>query len=311
MVHKTITLVSHEKYGRRPPPKPVGQILSRLPETIRGAILMSTEGRSVSSHLPKWLVDVSDIRFIDISGDSDTILHFDAPIMGETAPGLYSQKEFWSSLPSQDSTGFDIFADTLRDVNEANKNSSMFDQPLLSKLRMFKSALNGDFQEILVHGEKESKPWARVDKTTIDNAQQLSFEVPVPREVLVTGILDMVRASTRSFEIRLQDSNKALGVLVEGEMDSLLPLFDKPIIVQGKAVYRPSGRLLRIDALSVASCGEISPTLSKIPPPDMRTFSTKKIRKHQTPKSGVNVFFGTWPGNETDEELLQALEEVR
>jgi hypothetical protein len=272
---------------------------------------MSTEGRSVSNYLPKWLVAASDIRFIDISGDSDTILHFEAPSMGETASELYSQEQFWNLLPSQDSTGFDIFAVTLRDVNEANKDSSKFDQPLLGKLEKFKSALNGDFQEMLVQGEKGGETWARVDKTTIDKARQLSMEVPVPREVLVTGILDMVRASTRSFEIRLQDGNNALGVLVEGEMDCLLPLFDKPIIVQGKAIYRPSGRLLRIDALSAASCSEISPTLSKIPPADIRTLSTKMIRQPQTSKSGVTVFFGTWPGNETDEELLQALEEVR
>lgn len=38
------------------------------------------------------------------------------------------------------------------------------------------------------------------------------------------------------------------GILKEGDICDFQGLLSKPIVVFGKAVYRPSGRLLRIDA---------------------------------------------------------------
>ncbi len=93
----------------------------------------------------------------------------------------------------------------------------------------------------------------------------------------------MVRHSTRSFGLILDGGEEIRGILIEGTSEVLRGYFGKDITVLGKAIYRPSGTLLRVDA------SEILPVV----------------------EGGVASFFGSWPGEETDRELLQALEEVR
>lgn len=58
--------------------------------------------------------------------------------------------------------------------------------------------------------------------------------------------------------------------------------------------------------------GDDEPALwSRVPPPLRGSLRTPKLRRPQTATSGVNAFFGRWPGDETDEELLEALEALR
>jgi hypothetical protein len=136
----------------------------------------------------------------------------------------------------------------------------------------------------------------------------LEVEVPESREVMVVGRLDMIRYSTRRFEVRLDDSSNARGILLEGEMERLASLFNREVLVTGLAFYRPSGRLLRIDAKEVSEGEGISRSYSRIPFPLARPSESAALRVRQSPGTGVGAFYGIWPGDETDEELLEALE---
>jgi hypothetical protein len=148
-----------------------------------------------------------------------------------------------------------------------------------------------------------------LDEKVSKNALLLSEQTPTPRQIRVVGKLDMVRHSTRSFGLLLADGQEVRGVLHEGDADLLQQYFGKEITVFGKAVYRPSGGLLRVDAREIVDTVEGRPAFSFIPPP--LTHRTKQDRKMQAPKNGVAAFFGSWPGDETDEELLAALGELR
>ena len=77
---------------------------------------------------------------------------------------------------------------------------------------------------------------------------------------------------------------------------TVAPLGGQRVLVQGTAVYKPSGRLLRIDALLVEPNAEDSTLWSVIPPPRKRKIDIRQILKPQGPTSGVSAFFGTWPG---------------
>ncbi len=122
----------------------------------------------------------------------------------------------------------------------------------------------------------------------------------------------MIRHSTRTFGLRLDDGSEVHGVVESYElMDFLKEYFGKKVLVLGKAVYRPSGRLLRIDAIAVESGENQPPVFAKIPPP--RSCQPMPVREKPglTGKRGVAAFFGIWPGDETDAELEAMLREVR
>lgn len=118
----------------------------------------------------------------------------------------------------------------------------------------------------------------------------------------------MIRMSSQGFEILLRDGTRAWGVLIEGDMTALAPLFGQRVSVQGTAVYRPSGRLLRIDAVLVEAHAGESSLWSVIPPPRKRKIDVRQLMRLQGPTTGVSAFFGTWPGEESDEEWEEMVE---
>jgi hypothetical protein len=122
--------------------------------------------------------------------------------------------------------------------------------------------------------------------------------------VRVVGKLDMIRHSTRSFALVLDDGTEVPGVLEDHQgVQFLGQWFGKPVLVLGRAIYRPSGSLLRVDTLAVES-GEGQPALfSKVPPP--------RPGKVTPPRRAFSAYFGQWPGTESDAEWAAMLEEMR
>lgn len=127
----------------------------------------------------------------------------------------------------------------------------------------------------------------------------------------VVGRLDMVQMSTRAFAIHLDDGTEVRGVLLDGDIVALRALVNKRVLVLGRAVYGRSGQVLRLDADSVEPGAGLPPFWSKIPGSLERpALTAARHREPQTSTSGVNAFFGTWPGPESEEELLALLAEI-
>ena len=120
----------------------------------------------------------------------------------------------------------------------------------------------------------------------------------------------MIEVSTQTFALELDTGERVRGVLQQGSVADAKMLIDQRVLVLGMAVYRPSGRLLRIDAESMSSGQDESPIWSKTPEPIRRTIHVSEVRQRQTARSGAAAIFGKWPGDETEEELLEALEKL-
>jgi len=312
MVSHTVTLKSDRHFGSRIPPSAFGEIMRELPGAVRQSIRMAFIGRSTRpGRRQGWLDAASDIRFMGHSGDDDTILHFEAPPFGEAAEQLYQQKEFWPTKPEPSDTGFDLLCDVVEDVAAANKDSEKFDSSLLRRLAKFERGLKHDFQQMTIAGHRYSDTHpAIIHKPVIDRAKDFFASTPAPQRVRIVGDLDMVRASTQAFGLKLDDGHEIRGVLIEGEIVELAELLRRRVLVLGESVFRPSGRLLRIDADSVQLAGEESTIWSKVPTPGTGKLDLSDLRRPQGPRSGVAAVIGQWPGDETDAEINEALEEM-
>lgn len=309
MEHREITLQTDQNYGKKAPPAEVGALLRNIGDSVRKSILMAVEGRSSSRGRPQsWLINASDIRFVDITGTKDTILHFEIPTMGEAFPELYEQKVLWQTKPSESDTGLDLFSRVLHDVLIKDTNSNLFDRQLIHNISKYNKILNGNYHGILLgNGVTGNKSFISFE--TIENAKYLGQHTPKPRMGRITGQLDMIRWSTQSFEIILNDREKVNGILIDNDIDELKEYGSGKITIEGKIIYRPSGRILRIDAHSFMPATEQSEIWSKVPPPIGKELDKRSIRKKQTKKNGVNAYFGIWPGDESEEELLALLED--
>jgi len=309
-VDQEIALGTKTEYGANVPLSISSALLRRLEETARPCVRMAIERSSASVGAPPaWLERASDIRtvgFSELNGQS--ILHLKAPLLGEAAPEVFEQQSLWPGIARAEDTALQLIGRVGQSVRSRETASDMYDQSLLKRFAHWQGFLGREVSELRL----PSSPGGALvilDMKVVENAKLLSTQTPLPRQVRVVGKLDMVRHSTRSFGLILDQGEEVRGVLQEGDPDLLKAYFGREITIFGKAVYRPSGSLLRVDAQEILDTTEGRKAFSKIPEAFSR--SAKLEKKTQGNKSGVSAFFGIWPGEETDEELLAALGELR
>lgn len=309
---QTLTLRSDKHFGKRVPPKQFGELIRILPEAVRYSIRMAFESRSqANGKRPRWLTAASDIRFLDHSGDDETIVHFEVPRLGDAAKELYRQSELWTTRPEPTDTGFDLFGDVILDVASNNSDSDRFDRPLLRQIHRFKSCLNDTFQGIEFSSSRTTtkRPFV-IDNSIVEAANRLSLHTPKSQQLRIVGTLDMIRSSTNSFAIKLRDKQEVRGALIEGKVADINSLLEHEVLILGKAVYRASGKLLRIDAQHVQLAGAQDEFFATLPRPRYSRFDSNQIVQEHRGKNGVSAIFGKWPSDETDEEIAAALKEI-
>ena len=273
---------------------------------------MVLEGTSSSAGAPPaWLERASDVRTLGFSErNGKSVLHVKAPKLGEAAPEIFAQATLWPGLAVQDDTAIQLIGKISHVVRMQETSSDLYDRPLLKHLGYWSKLFRKDLQSLAFPANTVSSDAADVfDEQVSRNALLLSDQTPTPRQIRVVGKLDMVRHSTRSFGLLLSDGQEVRGILNDGDPDLLQQYFGREITIFGKAVYRPSGSLLRIDAQEILDTVEGRSAFSAVPP--ALTHRPKLDRKIQTFRNGVSAFFGSWQGDETDEELLAALGELR
>lgn len=305
-----ITLHGRQAFGSRPPSRPVGEVLRVLPVLVRRAVRMAFEGRSTAQGpQAPWLRAASDLRFVGLKSRDDTTLLLEAPSLGEAAGQIYSQQEFWPARPDPCDTGLDLLVDTLADVAARKQESDRFDPPLLKRIAELEHALNGTFQRLTLDG-RGGRSVATVDQDVISTAQDWSKTTPGPQAARVVGKLEMIRVSTRSFALKLDGGDEVRGVLDEGDIKELGQFLQEQVMVLGQAVFRPSGRLLRIDAREFHAASKDDRFFAVAPTPHSRPAITRECVRRQGRKEGIAAMFGQWPGDETDERIREALEEL-
>jgi hypothetical protein len=261
---------------------------------------------------PAWLDRAADIRLIGMDGDGDSTLYFEAPPLGEAACEFYSQKDMFWTPPAAEDTGFDLLGDVLKDVEAANADSERFDRPLLRRLMRFRGVFRGAFADAHIETRRH-QPGGRAHLTPqiIHTAGRFLEETPASRRVRVVGTLDMVRASNQTFALRIDSGEELRGVLVESSIEGMARLLNKRVLTFGRAVFRPSGRLLRIDVDEFRLAQDSDRFFAKAPRPMGRTRPRPTPRDRERAAAGLKAAIGKWPGDETEEQVRLALEELR
>ncbi len=312
---QVLRLQTDSDYSKRLPIDLCGDLLRCLRPLMTYSVRMAVEGSSVAGgRMPGWLAAASDVRFVDYDRDgNDTLIYLDLPTLGTAAPQLYDQGELWATKPAAEYTAADVFSEVVGEVDRGDQDSSRYDRHLLRKLSSVRRVFSDHLHSVaLPHGANGA---ARVHLLTEDTtaiAGRLADSTPQPQEIRVAGQLDMIRRSTRSFGLQLDDGIEVNGVLENAdEVDAMREFFGKRVLILGKAIYRPSGSLLRIDAHAIEH-GEGQPSIfSRISPSLSRRIpQTRRVGQGQGWDS-LSSYFGGWPGGETDEQWNEMMLELK
>ena len=150
-----------------------------------------------------------------------------------------------------------------------------------------------------------------VRATDVPTVEKLRDELPRPNPVRVTGVLDTMSASGTEITLRLSDGAPVPCRLERPDLDVLRDLSGKRVVVSGVAMFRASGKLLRVEVEYIGPAREADAMWEKLPAPRPGPGAPVFRPEPQDEHTGVNAIFGIWPGDETDEELLAALKEIR
>jgi len=137
------------------------------------------------------------------------------------------------------------------------------------------------------HGD--AGPPLRIDPAGIEMCRRLRTSIPPDQQVRVAGKLDVLQHTERMFTLILESG----------------------ALVRGVAKFRPSGSVLRIDAESVEAADERDLSLWAAPPrPVFGPLDERTLRQPQGSRSGVAAIFGQLSDDESDEEIIEALDRL-
>lgn len=309
---RVLRLQTGPDYRQRLPVEKCGRVMAYIPPLVEGSLRMAIEGASVAhGRPPAWFQRASDIRFTgyDKQGD-DTLIALEIPTIGEAAEELYRQRGLWETRPNPEDTGFEMLRRVVTEVADENGESPFYDRQLLNRFAKMRKVFGAEIQAIQL--ADSGKPTA-VNRKVAETAARLGTITPPTWQVRVAGVLDMIRHSTRSFSVRIESGEEISGVMESTESErTLVGFFGKRVVVLGRAVYRPSGRLLRIDAMGLEDGTGAPAVFSKVPPPQtIRPPAASRMKLSDAGKRGVSAFFDTWPGDETDADFVALVRAVR
>lgn len=147
-----------------------------------------------------------------------------------------------------------------------------------------------------------------VRSADLPKIELLRDSTPPPRAVRVSGLLDTISASSAAILLALPDGQTVQARLEHPDPELLRGLFGTRVVIAGMARFRPSGRLLIMDIEHLGPAGAGDVIWEQIPTARAGGTAPVAALLPQDESSGVNAFFGIWPGDESDEELLQTLE---
>ena len=141
--------------------------------------------------------------------------------------------------------------------------------------------------------------------------EKLRDELPRPNPVRVTGVLDATSTSGTEITLRLPDGAPVPCRLEQPDHNVLRDLSGKRVVVSGMARFRASGKLIRVEVEYIGLARKTDAMWEKLPAPRPGPGAPVFRPEPQDEHTGVNAIFGIWPGDETEEELLAALKEIR
>ena len=290
------------------------EAVGALLEGARLATRFAVEGESVrKGPRPTWL---DSACAIDITGftPGSAVIAMEAPTLQETNAvkfGDDGQRSLFEESDEGfgDQTAVDLFGQVLVAVVERDADEIVADRALLDTCVRFAKLSGGRFEGVRLEGLRGRDEPLVITPAHVPQIERLRDEMPPPQAARVAGTLDTISASRLDVILELKDGTKVPARMEDHALNTLRELFGKLVVVSGIAHYRPSGRLQMVDVESIGEAGAGDHLFETTPVARRRLPVATPVPQDES--SGVSAFFGTWPTEESEDELLEALQAIR
>ncbi|HHH27247.1 MAG TPA: hypothetical protein ENK57_02705 [Polyangiaceae bacterium] len=289
------------------------EAVGALLEGARLATRFAVEGESVrKGPRPAWLDSACAVEITGLTAGS-AVIAMEAPTLQEADAvkfGDDGQRSLFEEIDHGfgDQTVVDLFGQVLASVVERDADEVVADRALLDICVRFAKVSGDGFDGVQLEGLRGRDEPLVITRDHVPQIELLRDETPPPQAARVAGTLDTISASRSDVILKLKDGTKVPARMEDHDLDALRELFGEAVVVSGMAHYRPSGRLLMVDVESIGEAGAGDHLFEAAPVARRRIPVATPVA--QDASSGVSAFFGTWPGEESEDELLEALQAI-
>lgn len=289
-------------------------VLGALIDAAGRTLRLSIDGTSsVRGPHPRWLEKATEFVVTGLEKGSTT-LPMEAPRLGEAAGDVINQRDMWANRPSPSDTTLTLLARALRAVEQNDRKSDRYDRGVLKAVSAFGRIIeNGETVCVINRDTGEST--FEVRHTHVHNARKLKDDTPPTQMVVLSSHLIGIEARPRACKLRTRDGKTVRGKVQASAIDAeqLRELWDHKVTVEGEAHFTPAETLRFIEALTLRPFREQDQFFEK------SKDEIEQEAKRQRPlskrdqgsldaSSGLRSFRGSWPGDESIDTLLEALD---
>ena len=294
------------------------RVLDALIETASCATRLLAMGNgSGKGPKPRWLSATLGFTITGLKSGS-TILDIVAPPLHETAPEAFAQEDMWNKQLNidsivPDSTALDIVTLAINEARHENSVGEYFDVSVLGAILKFKKAINspGVCYALTKRGS-EHKQFELKQSDYGRIAEQLK-QTPLPKAFIVTGQLNEIKHGDGRFCLLLGDGSSLLGQIDRAALDieELRTLWGKETTVEGMVHSKINGQPRLIEARRIGkrldgdNILEEKPSVERSEMNEILSASEMARARAFDPMT----LWGSWPGDETIEELLSQLDQ--
>ena len=288
------------------------RVLNALIETASCATrLMAMGNGGGRGPKPKWLNATLDFTITGLNPGS-TILDIEAPPLRETAHEVFAQQNIWNKQPDLDSTALDVATQAINEAKIDDSAGDYFDRSVLDAILKFKKAvkLPGTCYALTKQGsDHEQFVLKQPDYGRI--AEHLK-QTPPPKAFIVSGQLNEIKHGDGYFRLLLGDGSSLVGQIDRTVLDieELRTLWGKETTVEGMVHSKVNGQPRLIEARRIDKRLEgdrvFEGKLSMERMESETIFSSSE--KARASSFDPMMLWGSWPGDETIEELLSQLD---
>ncbi len=310
MKEHELTLMGGGADQLRVPSAVLQEAIGALVDGARAATRFAVEGESTRKGTrPAWLEAACAIEVTALSSGS-AIIRLEAPTLEAADPVLFRAGLFDEGEGHvRDATAIDLFGEVLAAVLEGDPDEVMADRALLDSCARFARVGGGGFSGVRLHGLRGRTSPLQIAPSAVEKIERLRDDTPAPMAVRIAGMLDTISASRANVTVTLRDGTKVPVLLAGHDPETLKVLFNTEVVLSGVAHYRPSGRVLRVLGEAIGTARPEDAMFEALP----RALGSLPVfeSEAQDERSGVAAFFGTWPGDESDEEFANAIQPGR
>jgi hypothetical protein len=282
-----------------------------LEKAAEGAVRLRFEGRSAAKgQTPKWLERASAFEFSFERELPPGTISLVAPTLEESLPERFTQADLFND-PLKYETPLSLVSTGLRDAIDGATGSDAFDESLLTKFLLWDRIFAKGIESISIrNGRPDAMPLV-LTHDSLNTARSLEKQTPRSQRIRIAGQLDAIRYSDKAFSVLTGNGQSIRGIYTADDHAALQLHFGRQVLVIGQAHFKPNGMLRVIEAEKVQPATEVELEMfGTLPTSDTALLATSDFSKRQGAKRGVAGLLGSWPGDETDDQVERALEEV-